>query len=248
MKTRSLILIGLISCLFFAIALLPASLVWHLAGRSLMGLPVSVEQVGGTVWNGYLKGRLGGQLPPGPVVVRWDLQGLKLLMGEVALELHVEGSQYRIGGDGYWGLWGEGLTGFNGNVQVELLRQMLAQFDVSAGGEITLSNISARLRGRKVTAASGSVGWTGGKVSVRGPSPQTLDFPGVKGELAQEQGNLIVHVTETRSNKPLGELSLMPEQGLAGVKVLKRVLSLAGMNTNGGDDKVLLNLQQPLPF
>ncbi len=249
MKTRSLILIGLLSCLFFVVALLPASLVWRFVGDSLSGLPVTVDRVGGTVWNGYLQTRVQGAVAPGPLVVHWDLKALRLLMGELALELKCEGGQYRLQGSGYWGLWGKGVADVNGDVQAALLEQALADLGVSAGGAVKIEDVSARLSGSRITSAGGNIGWSGGQVAVRsGPSPQTIDFPGIKGELAAVDGNLIVAVKETRGNQPLGELSLMPEQGLAGVKVLKRVLSLAGFGGQGEEDKTLLNLQQPLPF
>ncbi|NPU91867.1 MAG: type II secretion system protein GspN [Gammaproteobacteria bacterium] len=248
MKTRSLILVGLLSFAFFVVALFPASLVWRLAGGALSGLPVTVEQVGGTVWSGFLQTRV--QAPvPGPLLIHWDLKGLRLLMGELALNLRLEGAQYRLEGNGFWGLWGKGVADVNGDVQAALLEQVLNQYDISAQGAIKVNEISAKLSGQRVVSAGGDISWSGGQVAVRsGSSPQNIDFPGVKGELAAVEGNLILAVTETRTNKPLGELSLLPEQGLAGVKVLKRVLSLAGFGGEGDEDKTLLSLQQPLPF
>lgn len=249
MKTRSLILIGLLSCLFFVVALLPASLVWRFVGNSFSGLPLTVETVGGTVWNGFLQTRVQGAIAPGPLLVQWNLKALRLLMGEVALDLKFEGGQYRLQGGGYWGLWGKGIADLNGDVQAALLEQALGDMGVSAGGAVKVVNVNARLSGSRITSAGGNIGWSGGQVAVRsGGTPQTIDFPGIKGELAAVDGNLIVAVTETRGNQPLGELSLLPEQGLAGVKVLKRVLSLAGFGDQGDEDKTLLNLQQPLPF
>jgi hypothetical protein len=246
MKTRSLILIGLLSCLFFAVALLPASLVWRSLGSSLTGLPLVAEQVGGTLWKGFVLTRIQDPLAAGPLVVQWDLKALRLLMGEVALDMKLEGGQYRLQGSGYWGLWGKGVTGMNGDVKAAMLEQTLSGFGVSAQGEVKVVDVSVGFSGNRVTSATGNVNWSGGPVSVSG-GPQNLDFPGIKGELGDVEGDLIVAVTETRGNQPLGELSLMPEQGLAGVKVLRRVMSLAGMGS-GDEDKVLLNLQQPLPF
>lgn len=248
MKIRSLILIGLFAGLFFAIALLPASLVWRVAGGGLP-LPIVVDRVGGTVWQGFLSGRVNQPVAAGPIVIRWDLQGLRLLLGEAALEIGLEGAQYRLQGSGFWGLWGKGITDFNGDLRASMLEQALAEFGVSAGGIVKLNNVSVRLSGNRISSAEGDIGWSGGPVSVRdGGSTQNLEFPGIKGELAEVEGNLIIAVTETRGNKPLGELSLLPEQGLAGVKVLKRVMALAGYGAQGDEDKVLVSLQQPLPF
>ncbi|HVL00166.1 MAG TPA: type II secretion system protein N [Dongiaceae bacterium] len=248
MKTRSLILIGLLSFVLFVIALFPASLALRLVGGASSGLPIVVEQVGGTIWSGFFQTRL-PQPVSGPLLVQWDLKALRLLMGELALHLRMEGGQYRLEGDGFWGLWGKGVADLNGDVQAAMLEQVLSQYDVSAQGAIKVDAVSAKLSGQKVVSAGGNVSWSGGPVTVGGGgSPQNIDFPGVKGELAATEGNLILIVTETRANQALGELSLLPEQGLVGVKVLKRVLSLAGYGGQGDDDKTLLNLQQPLPF
>lgn len=248
MKIRSLILIGLVAGLFFAVALLPASLVWRVAGAGLP-LPIMVERVGGTLWQGFVAGRLNNPLAPGPIVIRWNLKAMRILLGEAALELGLEGSQYRLQGSGYWGLWGKGIQDFNGEMKAAMLEQALAEFGISAQGSLKVEGVSVKLSGNRVSRAEGLIGWSGGQVAVRnGPEPQNLDFPGIKGLLEETEGNLIIKVTETRGNQPLGELSLLPEQGLAGVKVLKRVMALAGFGDGGDEDKVLVNLQQPLPF
>lgn len=248
MKIRSLILIGLFAGLAFAVALLPASLVWRVAGGALP-LPVVVERVGGTLWDGYLTGRMNNSVAPGPVVIHWNLHAMRFLLGEAAMEIGIEGTQYRLKGSGFWGLWGKGISDFNGDMKAAMLEQALSEFGVRAEGMVKLVNVNAKLAGNRIGSASGVISWSGGQVVVRGgPSPQNLDFPGIKGELEEVDGNLILKVTETQGNQPLGELSLLPEQGLAGVKVLKRVLALAGMGAQGDEDKVLLSLQQPLPF
>lgn len=248
MKIRSLILIGLLASLFFAVALLPASLVWRVAGPSLP-LPMVVERVGGTLWDGFLVGRLNNHVAPGPVVIRWDLKALRFLLGEADLELGLEGGQYRLQGSSYWGLWGKGIQNFTGDISAAMLEQALTDFGVSVDGVLKIDSVTVKFAGKRVSEAEGQVSWSGGPVSVRnGPSPQNLDFPGIKGQLEEAEGNLLIKVTETRGNQPLGELSLMPEQNLAGIKVLKRVMALAGFGDGGDEDKVLVNLQQPLPF
>lgn len=248
MRIRSLILIGLLAGLFFVIALLPASLAWRAVGASLP-LPIAVERVGGTVWDGFLTGRLADGPAPGPVVVRWNLKALRVLMGEVALELALEGGQYRLQGSGYWGLWGKGVQGVAGDVQAAMLEQILSEFGVSAEGILKVEGVLVKFSGNRVSAAEGLVSWSGGPVMVRsGASVENLDFPGIKGQLEEVEGKLLIRFTETRGNQPLGELSLMPEQNLAGIKVLRRVMVLAGFESGGDEDRVLLNLQQPLPF
>jgi hypothetical protein len=49
-----------------------------------------------------------------------------------------------------------------------------------------------------------------------------------------------------KGKKALGEAMLRPD-GIGGVKVLQRVMTLAGFSSSpGDDDKVLLNIQRPL--
>lgn len=249
MKIRNLILIGVLSCVVFAIALLPASLLWRMVSGSMGGLPVQVERVGGTVWDGYAYGRLRTQFVRGPVVLNWDLKGFRLLLGEVALGLDVEGTDFRIEGAGHWGLWGKGVSHLNGDVQATMLNQSLRQFGVSAVGVINVEDVSVNLSAQTITEATGWIRWSGGRVTAPGAgSGNPINFPPVNGEVRQEEGNLYLTVTEASGNKLLGELGMLPEKGLGSVKALQRVLSLAGMSPGGDDDKVLVNMQQPLPF
>ncbi len=247
MKIRSLILIGLLAGFFFAVALFPANLFWKLVGNQLP-IPLEVERVGGTLWDGFLVGNM-AQPVPGPAVVRWRLYGFRLLIGEVAVNLAVEGAQYRFAGGGYWGLWGKGLQEFSGDAQAALLDSALVEFSATVDGVLNLNDVSVKIAGNRISSGSGVISWSGGPVTVQdGDHSQSVDFPGVRGELAAVDGNLIINVHETQGNMPLGELSLLPAEGLVGIKVLKRVMALAGYGAQGDEDNVLLNLQQPLPF
>jgi len=249
MKIRNLVLVGVLSCVVFAIALFPASLLWGFVSRSASGLPLQVERVGGTVWNGYALTRVRSPMLQGPVVVGWDLKALRLLLGEAAVGLHLEGNEFRLDGSGHWGLWGKGIKGLSGEVQSSVLNQALRQFGVRASGVINVDELGFNLAGKRVTGAEGTILWSGGQV--RAPATgarDPIDFPPVKGQLREEQGNLYLTVTESKGNQLLGEAGLLPEKGLGSVRVLQRVLSVAGMGQAGSDDNVLVNMQQPLPF
>lgn len=249
MKLRSLFLVGLLSAIVFAVALFPAGLAWKMASGSMSGLPVSVDRVGGTIWNGFMVGRLNNPVLRGPIVVDWQLKGLHLLMGEAAVGLRVEGNAYRLDGSGHWGLWGKGLSGVNGDLQAHLLDQSLRQFGFSADGVLTLRDVSANLSGKRITKGEGEISWTGGEINAPGSGTDgPIIYPPVLGTFEEVDGALQLSVKETESNLPLGELSLMPEKNLGSVKVLKRVISLAGMSEGGDDNQVMLNMQQPLPF
>lgn len=249
MKIRNLLLIGLLSLLVFSVLLFPASLAWKFASGAVAGLPIKVDRVGGTIWDGFLIGKINNPVLRGPVVVEWDFKGYRLLLGEAALGLNLEGQAYRLKGSGHWGLWGKGISGLNGDVQAHLLNQSLRQFSVSAEGVLKMEDVSVNLSGKKITVATGQISWSGGKVVPTGRGAvDPIMYPAVKAVFSETDGDLLLSVTETKSKAPLGELGLMPEKNLGSVKVLQRVLTLAGLNDGGDDSKVLINMQQPLPF
>jgi len=249
MKIRNLILVGVLSCIVFAIALLPASLLWNAVSGSLQGSPLQVERVGGTVWNGYALANVRTPVLQGPVVLDWRLKGYRLLLGELAVGLRLEGNAFQIAGGGHWGLWGKGITHLNGDVQASMLDQSLREFGISASGVLKVDEVNINLSGTTITTAEGLISWSGGAVTAPGRgSRNPIDFPPVNGQVREEEGNLYLTVTEARGNQLLGELGVLPEKGLGSLKVLQRVLSLAGMSPGGDDNKVLANMQQPLPF
>ncbi|MGC1507252.1 type II secretion system protein N [Ketobacter sp. MCCC 1A13808] len=249
MKLRNLIILGVCSIIVFAILFLPASLLWRAASGSLAGLPLQVERVGGSVWDGYAVANLRNPALRGPVVIDWDLKALRLILGEVRLGLRVEGQAFQLTGDAFTGLWGKGANDLNGDIQARMLDQMLREFGVSAGGALKVNQVGFNISGNRVSSAEGQITWGGGMVTAPGRGRSNpIDFPPVKGELSENEGNLMLAFTETKGNKSLGELGLLLENGVASVKVLQRVLRLAGMEASGSDDKVLVNMQQPLPF
>lgn len=210
---------------------------------------MKVERVGGTIWNGYALANVRHPIVRGPVVVDWDLKALRMLLGEVALGLRVEGAAFRVDGTGHWGIWGKGLKHLNGDVQATMLDQALREFSVTAEGVLKVQDVSVNLSGDHITLAQGLISWSGGQVTAPGRgSRNPIDFPAVNGLVTESEGNLLLTVTETKNNQMLGELGLMPAKGLGSVKVLQRVLTLAGINSGGNDNKMLVNMQQPLPF
>lgn len=249
MKIRNLILIGVLSCIIFAVALLPASLLWNSVSSSIGGLPLQVERVGGTVWNGYALANIRTPVVQGPVVLGWDLKALRLLLGELSLGIRVEGNAFQVEGSGHWGLWGKGIKHLNGDVQASMLDQSLREFGIAADGVLKIDEVNINLSGTTITTAEGLISWSGGAVTAPGRgSRNPIDFPAVHGQVREEEGNLYLTVTEAKGNQLLGELGILPEKGLGSLKVLQRVLTLAGMSPGGDDNKVLANMQQPLPF
>ncbi|MBV1920280.1 MAG: type II secretion system protein N [Pseudomonadales bacterium] len=248
MKVRSYIAIGVISFLIFAVALFPANLVWSSVASSVASaVPGKVQTVGGTIWDGFVVVDLRIGSVKGLHLAKWQVHPLNLLLGEVSLDLMVESEGLRASGDAYIGLLGKGIQDLTGQISASVAKPILKQFDASAEGGLNFKGLTVAMSGDEIADASGVIRWDGGKVSYRsGRSTQTVDFPAVVGTLTESEGSLNLSLIEMKGKKALGEAMLRPD-GIGGVKVLQRAMTLAGFSSSpGDDDKVLLNIQRPL--
>ncbi len=215
-------------------------------GGQLEGSALSVDRVGGSVWQGYAITRVRTPILNGPLLVEWDISMLSLLIGKAAAGVRLQGAEYELTGDVFWGLTGKGIDGVNGQIQAQLLNPSLRQQGVSIDGSILVEGLGFSLSEKRVESAEGVIKWRGGQVKPRGRD--TIDYPEVKGMLSSPDGNLLLSVSETKGNKPLGEAGLYPEKGIGSLKVFQRAITLAGEPGSGNDDKLLVNMQQPLSF
>lgn len=248
MKVRSYIALGILSFLVFIVALFPANIVWKSAEPAISeAIPGKVQTVGGTIWDGFMVLDLRAGPLKGLHVVQWDLHPLNFLLGEVSLDLAAESESFTVSGGGYIGLFGKGIDNVNGDVSARLAESLLKEFGASAEGALHVNDLTVSMSGDAISDASGTIVWDGGMVSYRsGRNSQRIDFPGIKGTLTENEGALTLAVIETKGSQPLGEAMLRAD-GIGGVKVLQRVMSLAGISSSpGDDDKVLVNLQRPL--
>ncbi|MCG8312301.1 MAG: type II secretion system protein N [Pseudomonadales bacterium] len=247
MKLRYYILLATFSCFFFVVALFPAALAWKLLPQSLtQALPIKVEQVGGTLWDGFIVGSLSSGPVRGSNVFAWDLNPLWLLMADLSSGLHVEGGSFKLTGSAHVGLFGKGFSDLNGKVDTQLVNDLLKQFGAKAAGELVVRDVTLDFgSGTEVNDATGTLSWAGGPVSYRqGRNSQNLDLPAVKGTLTQQDGGVLLSVVESKTQARLAELTLKGPVG--GVVVYKRVMKLAGLSEPEDEDAVLVQIQQPI--
>lgn len=249
MRLTKYILLAVFCLFFFAVALFPANLAWKLVPQNAQrSLPVKVEQVGGTLWDGFVlvnnpRGPVRGKLS-----VAWEFHPLSLLGLNLALTLKVQGEGFDVGGRGHVGLGGYGIQALNGNLAAELVNGALASQGVKASGDLQLRDVSLVVSGAAVDSAGGELTWDGGPVSYRqGRTNENFNFPAIVGSLKEVEGGIALNVIETKGKQALADLTVTAD-AVGGIKVYQRVLKLAGMGSNGPDDKVLLGLQRPLPM
>jgi len=249
MKIKHYILLGVVSFFLFLIAMLPANLLWRGASSAFEDkVPGKIESVNGTIWDGFFVLNVTNKALRDRYLVQWELHPLALLMAKVSLSLHVESSKGVLNGDGYLGLLSSGVSGLSGNVDANIADHLLSQAGASVGGLLTLKDITIVIADKQIDSASGHLIWSGGEVSYRdGSARKTVDFPRVEGVLSEREQGLLLAVMESKHQKSLGE-AMMRVDGIGGVKVLQRVMSLAGISSTstGRDDDILFNIQKPI--
>lgn len=249
MKLRSYILLAILVSLICIVAFFPANLAWRaVPAAAKANLGVNVQQVGGTLWNGFIE--VNNPRPPlnGPMVVEWDLHPLALLGLNLASTLKVKANGLDLGGRLHVGLGGYGVEGLTGEISATLLNRALAQQGVTASGELLVQGLELVVSGNQVGSAAGQLNWGGGPVTYRqGSIRENLNFPAIRGQLKEDQGGVVLNVVETQQGQALADLSITADT-IGGVKVYQRVLRLAGFGGSGSDDKPVVSLQQPLSF
>lgn len=247
MKLRYYILLAIFSIFFFVVALFPANLAWNLLPKSVsQGLPLKVQNVGGTLWDGFAVGKMNRGPVRGTHVLTWDLNPLRLLMADVSIDLGAEGGAYKVDGSAHYGAFGKGVSDLNGEVDIALINDVLKQFGAKASGELVIQNMTLEFgSGTTVNEASGQLTWAGGPVSYKqGRNSQNLELPAVQGVLVQQDGGVKLALAERKSKDKLGELTLKGPIG--GVLLYNRVMRIAGLGTPDDEDEVLVQLQRPI--
>lgn len=253
MRKRSLILIGLVAVVVLAIAFLPARLViqplLNNLAQSEPEVKIKVEQVGGTIWDGFALIKMPAELNFLPVSLTWNVKGWRLLTGQLALALGLDSRDFRVSGAGFWGLSGKGVSDLNGDLNAAMLDRLFGPQGVRARGTLTADNIYVGFADSRVKGAGGQLVWSGGQVRLPPDAgSQEVELPGIKAVLSEVSGDLLVPFTESASGQELGEFALLMEQGLYSITVLQRVMTLAGLESDGNDNKILMKQQQPLSF
>ncbi|PIE42664.1 MAG: hypothetical protein CSA49_00020 [Gammaproteobacteria bacterium] len=247
MKLRYYVLLAVFSCLFFVVALFPAGLAYDLMPKSVVqGLPVSIQTVGGTVWDGFAVGKVRRGPVKGQHMVAWDMNLLRLLIADVSADLKVEGADFKVEGMAHTGFFGKGFSGLNGQVDASLVNGMLKQFGAQVVGELLIKDMMLEFGDENIIEeASGQLNWEGGPVSYKdGRRTRSVELPPIQGVLAEQDGGMQLAVVEKKSKKRLGQLTL--KGSIGGVVVYNRVMTITDMGNPANEDEVLIQLQRPV--
>lgn len=240
------VLIGLFSfCVCLALTA-PLDYIWPKVQPHIGRLPVQVELVSGTLWQG--KTRV--NIPRiGKVSGEWDIQLADLLTGQLAAKVNVSGDALKFSGlvrgnaDQVEVMQGEAF------MSSHYLAPLLRQGRSSLAGDFELSKFNGvfSLANKQIVEANGRLLFNGGDVSfpLDGKTVRAT-LPILVGAIKKPADNVELIITNTDS-QDVGRGYVQPD-GWAGIGIRRRFLDILGLQwpAEVDADKVIFEASQKL--
>lgn len=238
--------VGLISYLVFLILTAPLEYVWPKVQPHIGTLPVKIEQVQGTLW----QGRARVSVPRlGKVTGQWDIQLADLLSGRVSAAIDVKGDELKFKGlvsgsfDDLHVSQGEAF------LSSRYLQPILRQGRSSLTGDFELSQFSGTflLKDQQILAADGRLLFSGGDVSFPLDGKNvSAKLPILIGAIQKPAKNVELIITNT-DGQDIGNGYIQPD-GWAGIGIRRRFLDILGLQwpANVAAEKIIFEASQKL--
>jgi len=240
------LLIGLFSFTVFLGLTAPLEYVWSKAQPHLGRLPVQIELVSGTLWQG--KARI--NIPNvGKVTGLWDIQLSELFTGKLAANVEISGDELKF----------KGLVRGNAD-QVEMidseafmssryLASLLRQGKSSLTGEFEVNKFNAifSLKDKQIVTADGRVLFNGGDVSFPIDGKRiNATLPILVGLISKPSENVELEITNTDGQK-IGSGYIQPD-GWSGIAIRRRFLDILGQKwpADVDEETVIFEVSQKL--
>jgi len=209
-------------------------------------LPITVSETRGSIWDGSIQARLP---TVGSTYISWDMEGLKLLTGQLAVSFFVENDYFEFTGEGGISLTLKGSFQLDGVVEGAIAPLVAADYRAVVPGRITVKDVAITASTSEVLSATGSIDWPGGVVSYQQfGRPSTLNVPAIIGRVAvAEDGGLAVPVTTAQGDEALMDLGLKPD-GWAKAAVRQRLVNLGLRRPGKKDPDDIVVVVQPKLF
>ena len=240
------VLLGLFSFIVFLGLTAPLEYIWPKAQPHLGRLPVQVELVSGTLWQGQAR----VNIPKvGKVSGHWDIQLSELLTGQFAANVEISGDELKF----------KGLVRANAD-QVEVIESeafmssrylvpLLRQGKSSLTGDFEVNKFNAlfSLKDKQVLAASGRVLFNGGDVSFPIDGKRiNAALPMLVGTISKPSDNVELEITNTEGQK-IGNGYIQPD-GWSGMAIRRRFLDILGQKwpADVDEETVIFEVSQKL--
>lgn len=228
-QARWYVLLGLITFIITMALTAPLHVVWRYVEPQLQGMPVQINQVRGSIWQGHMQVKIPQLTVLGDINGSWQLEFFPLLMGKAKLKLKLEGQDVRL-------LLPLTVTAntllierADGFLQIASLNPILQQQRSSAEGEVELQQLSSLVnwREQRIQTLSGRLTYTGGEISLLVDNkPVRAEMPALIGWLSMQEERAIVDIS-TVEDESLLQGYLQPD-GWAGLSLKRRFLDVIG--------------------
>jgi general secretion pathway protein N len=245
-SVKGYLLIGLFSFIIFLAFTAPLEFIWPKVQPHMGRLPVQVDRVSGTLWQGQAR----INIPKvGKVVGQWDIQLSELFTGKLAAKVNVSGDDLKFKGL---------VRGNTDQIQVieseafmssRYLAPLLRQGNSSLIGDFELSKFNAlfSISNTQIIAADGRLLFSGGDVSFPLDGERiNATLPVLMGAINMPADNVELVITNT-DGQNIGKGYVQPD-GWAGIGIRRRLLDILGIQWSAGvdEDKVIFEASQKL--
>ncbi len=240
------LLIGLFSFIIFLGLTAPLEFIWLKVQPHVGRLPVQIELVSGTLWQGQARVNIPNV---GKVTGQWDIQMSELFSGQLAANVKLSGDELKF----------KGLVRGNAD-QVEVIESeafmssrylapLLRQGNSSLEGDFELNKFNAlfSINDKQILAADGRLLFSGGDVSFPLDGKKiSATLPILIGLIKKPADNVEVSITNTEG-QDIGNGYVQPD-GWAGIGIRRRFLDILGLQWPAEVDaeKVIFEASQKL--
>ena len=260
---RKPLIFGFVGLLIFVGVIVlraPAGVVWRmLAPQVKSALPeLVVSRIAGTVWDGQVQLQYASMLPSD---VTWQVALPELLSGRLPFAATMTGDAHDLKITGSANLSELRIDTLQGTLDGQYLSQYGQRYQIQLAGSLNILSLHLTTTPRWPLDVAGQLTWSGGAVSIPGPSGrQYLQLPALSGQLTMQDQNLQLQVSETTSDfssnsasnfasnaQELLTVTLQPS-GWAKVAIKRRMFKLANIAFPGSQipDDVALTLEEKI--
>ncbi len=238
--------IGLISYLIFLIVTAPLEFVWPKVQPHVGRLPVQIERVSGTLWQG--QARL--NIPKiGKVTGQWDVQVTELLAGQLAADVMISGDELKFEGLVRGSTERLEVVNSNAFMSSSYLQPVLRQSRSTLTGDFELNKFNGlfSIKEQQILAADGRLVFSGGDVSFPLDGKKVnATLPILIGAINKTGENVELVITDT-DGQNIGTGYVQPD-GWAGLGIRRRLLDILGLKwpAEADAEKVIFEASQKL--
>lgn len=238
--------IGLVSYVIFLFLTAPLEYIWPKAQPYVGRLPVKIELVTGTIWQGQVRVNIP---QTGKFTGQWDIQVAELLSGNLAAQFVVNGDELKLEGFLRGSADQVAIVDSEAFISSRYLEPLLRQGRSSLTGDFELNAFNALLdiANKKIVAADGRLLFSGGDVSfpLDGKN-MNATLPILIGKIQKPEDNVELLITNT-DGQDIGNGYVQPD-GWAGIGIRRRFLDILGLKWPAEDDaeKVIFEASQKL--